>query len=108
MSFNAITSIPTQLPLSQANKTTASGGAAGASGAASGDGFGSLVKDAVDSIDKTQKGAEQEIQKAVTGESPDLHQTIIALQQADLKFQLGLQVRNKLVGAYEEIMRMQV
>ena len=104
MSFNAITSIPTQLPLSQTNKTNAGG----AAGAASGDGFGSLVKDAVDSIDKTQKGAEQEIQKAVTGESPDLHQTIIALQQADLKFQLGIQVRNKLIGAYEEIMRMQV
>ncbi len=40
--------------------------------------------------------------------SPDLHKTIIALQTADLKFQLGLQVRNKLIGAYEEIMRMQV
>lgn len=70
--------------------------------------FGSLVKDAVESIDSTQKSADQEIAKAVTGESPDLHRTIIALQTADLKFQLGLQVRNKLIGAYEEIMRMQV
>jgi flagellar hook-basal body complex protein FliE len=59
---------------------------------ATGDGFGSLIKDAVESIDSTQKGAEQEISKAVTGESPDLHKTIIALQTADLKFQLGLQV----------------
>ena len=76
--------------------------------AASGDGFGSTIKDAIDGIDKVQKGAEQDIQKAVTGESPDLHKTIIALQTADLNFQLGLQVRNKLIGAYEEIMRMQV
>jgi flagellar hook-basal body complex protein FliE len=52
--------------------------------------------------------AEREVAAAVTGESPDLHRTIIALQTADLGFQLGLQVRNKLVGAYEEIMRMQV
>ncbi len=74
----------------------------------SGGNFGSLVKDAVESIDGTQKSAELEITKAVTGESPDLHRTIIALQTADLKFQLGLQVRNKLIGAYEEIMRMQV
>ena len=73
-----------------------------------GDGFGSLIKDAVESIDSTQKSAEQEISKAVTGESPDLHKTIIALQTADLKFQLGLQVRNKLIGAYDEIMRMPV
>lgn len=73
-----------------------------------GDNFGSLVREAVESIESTQKGAEQEISKAVTGESPDLHKTIIALQTADLKFQLGLQVRNKLINAYEEVMRMQV
>ena len=77
-------------------------------GAGDSDGFGSIIKDAVKSIDNTQKSAEQEVAKAVTGESPDLHKTIIALQTADLKFQLGLQVRNKLIGAYEEIMRMQV
>lgn len=74
----------------------------------SGDNFGSLVKDAVESIDSTQKSAEQEITKAVTGDSTDLHKTIIALQTSDLKFQLGLQVRNKLLGAYDEIMRMPV
>ena len=85
----------------------ASGSRLSVGGADSGD-FGSIVKDAVESIDSTQKSAEQEIAKAVTGESPDLHKTIIALQTADLKFQLGLQVRNKLIGAYEEIMRMQV
>lgn len=73
-----------------------------------GDGFGSAIKDAVESIDETQKSAEGEIAKAVSGESPDLHKTIIALQTADLKFQLGLQVRNKLIGAYDEIMRMPV
>lgn len=74
----------------------------------SGGNFGSFVKNAVESIEGTQKTADLEIAKAVTGESPDLHRTIIALQTADLKFQLGLQVRNKLIGAYEEIMRMQV
>ncbi len=74
----------------------------------SGEGFGSLIKDAVESIDKSQKNADNEISKAVTGDSPDMHNTIIALQTADLKFQLGLQVRNKLIGAFEEIMRMPV
>jgi flagellar hook-basal body complex protein FliE len=84
------------------------GNISGGTARAGGDGFGSLIKNAVESIDSTQKGAEQEISKAVTGESPDLHKTIIALQSADLKFQLGLQVRNKLLGAYDEIMRMPV
>ena len=71
-------------------------------------GFGSLVRDAVESLDKTQQASAQEIAKAVTGESPDLHRTIIAMQTADLGFQFALQVRNKVIGAYEEIMRMQV
>ena len=70
--------------------------------------FGSAVKKAIDSVDATQKSAETEMTKAVTGENPELHKTIIALQTADLKFQFGLQVRNKLIGAYEEVMRMQV
>ena len=75
---------------------------------ATGGSFGDVVKGAVEALDKTQKGAEHEIAQAVTGETPDLHRTLIALQTADLSFQLGLQVRNKLIGAYEEIMRMQV
>lgn len=80
-----------------------------ASGAAnSSSSFGSVVRDAVDSLERGQKGAELEIARTVAGQSPDLHRTIIALQTADLNFQFGLQVRNKLVGAYEEIMRMQV
>ena len=82
----------------------------GASSATTGasDSFGSVVKNAVESIEKSQQAANQEVAKAVTGESPDLHRTIIALQTADLSFQFGLQVRNKVIGAYEEIMRMQV
>ena len=72
------------------------------------DSFGSMMRKAVDSVEQSQKSAEEEVARAVAGDSPDLHQTIIALQTADLHFQLGLQIRNKVVGAYEEIMRMQV
>jgi flagellar hook-basal body complex protein FliE len=85
-----------------------SSGASSVAGAGSSDSFGTVVKNAVDSIEKSQQSANQEIARAVTGESPDLHRTIIALQTADLSFQLGLQIRNKVVNAYEEIMRMQV
>jgi len=90
--------------LSQVSSETTSA----ASGTSSSTSFGSVVKDAMQSLDKSQKGAEQEMARAVTGESPDLHRTIIALQTADLGFQFALQVRNKVIGAYEEIMRMQV
>src|SRR4051812_10117400 len=70
--------------------------------------FGEAVGKAVEALDRTQKGSELEVARAVAGESPDIHQTIVALQAADLNFQFALQVRNKLIGAYEEIMRMQV
>ena len=70
--------------------------------------FGEYVKTSVEALDRTQKGAEQEIGKAVTGDSQDLHRTIAALQTADLSFQLALQVRNKFLNAFDEVMRMQV
>ncbi|MBP8105834.1 MAG: flagellar hook-basal body complex protein FliE, partial [Nitrospira sp.] len=41
-------------------------------------------------------------------QSTNIHQTMVALQQADVSFQLMMQVRNKLVTAYEEIQRMQI
>jgi flagellar hook-basal body complex protein FliE len=80
-----------------------------AKGAGQSDGtFGTLVRGAIEGLDRGQRAAESEMARAVAGESPDLHTTIVALQTADLGFQLALQVRNKVIGAYEEIMRMQV
>jgi flagellar hook-basal body complex protein FliE len=102
MTINGISS-PNPLGQISPNGKSPIGGAG-----SSDDTFGSMVKNSLETLDGTQKTAEQEIAKAVTGESTDLHKTIIALQTADLKFQLGMQVRNKLIGAYEEVMRMQV
>ncbi len=86
-----------------ANSESATVGSSGASSS-----FGSTVRQAVEALDKSQTTAESEVVRAVTGQSTDLHQTIIALQTADLNFQFAMQVRNKVIGAYEEIMRMQV
>lgn len=77
-------------------------------GAVAGEMFGQAVRGAVEKLEQVQQNADAETVRSVTGESPDLHRTVIALQTADLSFQLALQVRNKIVGAYEEIMRMQV
>jgi flagellar hook-basal body complex protein FliE len=102
MQIGGINSLAGPSPLAPAQ------GAGEASGPSSTKGFGDTIKSVVESLDRSQKNSEVEITRAVTGESPDLHQTIIALQNADLHFQFALQVRNKLIGAYEEIMRMQV
>jgi flagellar hook-basal body complex protein FliE len=70
--------------------------------------FGEVLKDAISTVNELQKQSNQEIEKLMTGESQDLHTTVIAMQKADLSFQMMMQVRNKIVQAYQEIMRMQV
>lgn len=66
------------------------------------------LKEAINSINDAQTGAGQAVDALVTGQSSNIHQTMVALQQADVSFQLMMQVRNKLVSAYEEIQRMQI
>jgi flagellar hook-basal body complex protein FliE len=74
----------------------------------SGTGFGEILKDAISTVNELQKKSDQEVQKLMAGESQDLHTTVIAMQKADLSFQMMMQVRNKIVQAYQEIMRTQV
>lgn len=70
--------------------------------------FGQVLKDAIQEVNSLQIGSETEVQKFITGESKDIHTAMIALQRADTSFQMLMQVRNKIVAAYQEIMRMQV
>jgi flagellar hook-basal body complex protein FliE len=48
------------------------------------------------------------VERFLSGEGEDLHSTILASQRADLEFQMFMQVRNKVVSAYQEIMKMQM
>jgi flagellar hook-basal body complex protein FliE len=73
-----------------------------------GAGFQGALKEAISSINDIQQGASQAVEALATGRSQNIHQAMIALQQADLSFQLMMQIRNKLVTAYEEIQRMQI
>jgi flagellar hook-basal body complex protein FliE len=76
--------------------------------ASGGANFGAILRDAISTTNQLQKQSSQEIEKIMTGESQDLHATMIAVQKADVSFQMMMQVRNKLVQAYQEIMRTQV
>ena len=75
---------------------------------AGGTNFVGSLKEAISHINDAQTGASQAVDALVTGQSTNIHQTMVALQQADVSFQLMMQVRNKLVSAYEEIQRMQI
>ena len=73
-----------------------------------GDAFGRMLSEAMDSTNRMQQEADTAITELVTGRETDIHRTMIAMEKADVSFQLVMQVRNKLVAAYEEMMRMQV
>jgi flagellar hook-basal body complex protein FliE len=70
--------------------------------------FGEMLKGAIGDVAKLQREADNAIQELAAGENKDIHRTMIALEKADVSFQLMMQVRNKVIAAYEEIMRMQV
>ncbi len=79
--------------------------AATASGAAN---FGQMLNEAFINLNQQENAANQAITGLAAGEDIELHQVMLKMQEADLSFQLALQVRNKLVEAYQEVMRMQV
>lgn len=71
-------------------------------------GFQQLLAQTLDQTIKMQSAADNETQKFLTGEVDDLHKVMIAEEKAGLAFQLTLAVRNKMVDAYQEVMRMQI
>ena len=86
----------------------ASTGSTGTTGTTSGSGFLDSLKSAIGNVNDAQKEAGRAVDALMTGDTQDIHRTMVALQQADVSFQLMMQVRNKLVTAYEEIQRMQI
>ncbi len=83
-------------------------GAAGGAGVSGTSGFLDSLKSAIGKVNDAEMEAGRAIDTLMTGETQDVHRTMVALQQADVSFQLMMQIRNKLVAAYEEIQRMQV
>jgi flagellar hook-basal body complex protein FliE len=73
-----------------------------------GQAFHATFSDAVAKVESFQQNAQASIDRFLSGEGEELHQVAMATQQAELSFDLFLQVRNKVVAAYEEVMRMQV
>ena len=78
-----------------------------AAGQEPGGSFTAALGDAVKRVDDLQAKADQQVSDLLQGRGADLHSTLIAVEKADLSFQLMMQVRNKIVSAYEEIARMQ-
>jgi len=65
------------------------------------------LRTAMDKVGEAQGAAESQVAALLQGGGTDVHSAMIAVEKADLSFQLMLQVRNKIVAAYQEISRMQ-
>jgi len=69
--------------------------------------FFETLREAVDHAEQVQGSAESKVASLLNGSGMDVHSAMIAVEKADLSFQLMMQVRNKIVSAYQEISRMQ-
>jgi flagellar hook-basal body complex protein FliE len=70
--------------------------------------FADTLKGSIQEVNNLQINADRAIQELGTGETRNIHETMILLEKADVSFRLMMEVRNKLMDAYREIMRTQV
>jgi flagellar hook-basal body complex protein FliE len=81
---------------------------ASAAGTAGGSAFQSALTDAISQVEKFGDNADASINSFLSGEGEELHDMALKIQEASLSFDLFLQVRNKIVSAYQSVMSMQV
>lgn len=70
--------------------------------------FGTVLKQTLKDINDLQTKADKAIEKVEVDNSASIHEAMIALEKADISFKAMMQVRNKIIEAYQEVMRMQV
>ena len=70
--------------------------------------FGQMLKGSLAEVNRLQQDADASIKDLAVGKNTDIHQTMIAVEKASVSFELLMQIRNKVISAYERIMRMPV
>jgi flagellar hook-basal body complex protein FliE len=71
-------------------------------------GFQGVLSEAIGHIEQFQQNAQTSIDKFLSGEDQEVHKVALATQETQMAFDLFLQVRNKVISAYQEVMRMQM
>jgi flagellar hook-basal body complex protein FliE len=69
--------------------------------------FQKVLKRSIEEVDGLAKEANHSVQEMIAGKM-DVHQAMVAMEQANISFRLMVQVRNKMMAAYDEIMKMQI
>jgi|SRR5581483_4784324 len=81
----------------------ASAGSGGAPGA-----FQSALNSAINNVEHSRENSHQTINNFLGGGNQELHEVALSVQQSELAFEMLVQVRNKVISAYQEVMRMQL
>ena len=76
-------------------------------GKGTGGSFGNVLQDAIQQVNGLEINSQKEVDKFLNDDT-DLHSVMMALEKADVSFQMMMQMRNKIVTAYQEIMKTQV
>jgi flagellar hook-basal body complex protein FliE len=69
--------------------------------------FSSVLQNAIGGVEQLHTSAQQQVTQLASGDRQDIHNVMIAVEKADVAFQLMMQVRNKIVSAYQEVSKMQ-
>ena len=80
----------------------------GSTSKADGKSFADTLKEAVSSVNELQKASDTFAQNVATGKTDDVAGAMIAAEKADIALRVMVQVRNKVIDAYQEVMKMQV
>jgi len=95
-------------PISSLGANPAAGGAAGAGRTGGREwGFVETLRGAMEQVNQMQGAADSKVDALLAGNGMDVHSALIAVEKADLSFELMMQVRNKIVQAYQQIANMQ-
>lgn len=69
--------------------------------------FGDTLRSAIGSVDELKSSSETEMAQLMQGDRQDIHNVMIAVEKADVAFQLMMQVRNKILNAYQDVSKLQ-
>ena len=70
--------------------------------------FGKMLTDSIDQVNRLQVAADSSIKDLAMGKQTDIHRTMVAMEKASISFELLMQIRNKVISAYDRIMRMPI
>lgn len=106
--FGGVGVQPATAPEAQVLREMQKEGLTPTSESAGASGFGKMLSESIDKVNQFQHEADRSVKELVAGRNKNIHETMLTLERADTSLKLMMQVRNKVLEAYREIMKMQV